>query len=259
MPNGMPTDGRTIYVIVDGVNLGSPVYNVYREDIATLFPGYANTNGALAYFDFDTTGYSNGVHTIAWAATDEAGNADGIGSRYFTIQNTTQERGGTKDEGRGTRDEGGRKKRFSGLEMMSAAQESPGAVQTGSTHGVEVDYAGPVDFIKGYGRNVEPCEIYPDENGITFIGITELERVELHLTPNTPELTLQAGYQVVGDRFKPLPVGSTMDNERGIFYWQPGLGFVGDYLFTFIEKDTTGEMRRKNILIRIAPKSSMLP
>ncbi len=83
----IPTDGSTIHVYIDGVNVGHPIYNIYRSDIATLFPGYANSNGAGASFTFDTTAYTDGVHTIQWTATDDAGNSDGIGSRYFNIQN----------------------------------------------------------------------------------------------------------------------------------------------------------------------------
>jgi hypothetical protein len=72
---------------VDGVDLGHPVYNIYRPDIAGLFPSYANSNGAVGYFILDTTTYENGVHTLQWVVTDSAGNTDGIGSRYFVIQN----------------------------------------------------------------------------------------------------------------------------------------------------------------------------
>jgi hypothetical protein len=87
-PNSIPTDGSTINVFVDGVNLGNPdAYNIYRADIANLFPGYANSNGAGVSFTLDTTLYDNGVHTIQWTVTDSGGNTDGIGSRYFTIEN----------------------------------------------------------------------------------------------------------------------------------------------------------------------------
>jgi len=86
-PNHIPTDGSTINVYVDDVNLGNPTYNMYRQDIADLFPGYENSNAAGAYFYLNTTEYENGVHTIQWTATDSDGNTDGIGSRYFTIQN----------------------------------------------------------------------------------------------------------------------------------------------------------------------------
>ncbi|NIM17519.1 MAG: hypothetical protein GTO45_36360, partial [Candidatus Aminicenantes bacterium] len=58
-----------------------------RADITKLFPDCANSKGAAAYFDFDTTAYKNGVHTIEWSVKDDAGNTTGIGSRYFTIRN----------------------------------------------------------------------------------------------------------------------------------------------------------------------------
>jgi hypothetical protein len=67
--------------------MGHPVYNNYRVDIATLFPGLQNSDGAVGYFYLDTTKLTNGVHTIAWSVTDSAGNDQGIGSRYFTVQN----------------------------------------------------------------------------------------------------------------------------------------------------------------------------
>ncbi|MCP4219172.1 MAG: hypothetical protein GY765_31340 [bacterium] len=92
VPNTIPTDGSTITVYVDGVAPGNPVYNQYREDISTLFPGYNDSNGAAGYFQLDTTAYTNGVHTISWSVKDDAGNSDGIGSRYFTINNSGNNR-----------------------------------------------------------------------------------------------------------------------------------------------------------------------
>ncbi|MEW5735964.1 MAG: choice-of-anchor U domain-containing protein [Thermodesulfobacteriota bacterium] len=86
-PNKIPVNGSTINIFIDGVNRGQATYNLYRQDIANLYPGYQNSEGAGYYFDFDTTGYSNGIHTITWTATDNAGNTEGIGSRYFTIVN----------------------------------------------------------------------------------------------------------------------------------------------------------------------------
>jgi hypothetical protein len=85
--NIIPTDGSTITVFIDGVPVGHPVYNQYRVDIATLFPGLRNSNGAVGYMYIDTTTLTNGSHTIAWVVRDSAGNAQGTGSRYFTVQN----------------------------------------------------------------------------------------------------------------------------------------------------------------------------
>jgi hypothetical protein len=53
-PNTIPTDGSTINVWVDGVNLGHANYNQYRQDIAGLFPGYNNSNNAGGYYELDT-------------------------------------------------------------------------------------------------------------------------------------------------------------------------------------------------------------
>ena len=72
-PAAIATDGSTIWVYVDGVPFGHPVYNNYRSDIATLFPGYANSNGAIGYYILDTTTLANGIHTIAWSVTDNLG------------------------------------------------------------------------------------------------------------------------------------------------------------------------------------------
>lgn len=90
-PRYIPYNGSTIQVYIDGRAVGRPTYGFYRVDIATLFPGYANKDGAFGYLRINTSGYANGIHTIQWVATDSAGNTDGIGSRYFTIQN---QRGG---------------------------------------------------------------------------------------------------------------------------------------------------------------------
>jgi hypothetical protein len=89
-PTLIPVDGSTIGVYIDGNFVGHPTYNGVRPDIEALFPGYPNTTsgrGAVGYLPIDTTRYANGVHTIFWVVTDSAGQARGIGSRYFTIAN----------------------------------------------------------------------------------------------------------------------------------------------------------------------------
>ena len=83
----IPTNGSTIDVYVDGTFRGHAVYNNYRADIATLFPGLSNSNGAVGYFMLDTTTLSNGLHTINWVVTDSGGKTAGMGSRFFRVQN----------------------------------------------------------------------------------------------------------------------------------------------------------------------------
>jgi hypothetical protein len=234
MPNAIPTDGSTINVYVDSVNLGHPVYNIYRGDIAELFPGYANSNGAIAYFDFDTTTYANGVHTIYWTASDNAGNTDGIGSRYFTIQNS---HGARRD-------------------VLFNVQ---GSMFNGKLRQIPVDQSQPVFIKKGYHPHTKPLEVYPDDIGNIIIEIQELQRLEIHFSKNSITDKSSNGTSTLNIEprtlnLTPLPIGSTLDKERGIFYWQPGPGFIGEYRLMFVKKWQDEEIRKREMLIRIVPK-----
>ena len=86
-PYIIPADGSTIWVFVDGVPVGHPMYNLYRPDVATLFPGLGNTSGPVGVYYLDTTQLSNGMHSIAWSVTDSGGRIEGIGSRLFNVNN----------------------------------------------------------------------------------------------------------------------------------------------------------------------------
>jgi hypothetical protein len=216
-PNIIPTDGSTISVWVDGVSIGRPVYNKYRADIASIFPGYANTNGAVGYFHLDTTAYQNGVHTLYWNVIDNAGNSEGIGSRYFSVRNAAH------DSAQGA-----------AVLSEDSTDLFPGF--------------GPAFVKKGYDDNIKPEEVYPDDNGVIHIEIKELERIEIHFFEDS---ALHIEHRTL--RLSPLPIGSTFDKERGVFYWHPGAGFLGTYHFVLIEKDETGLMDRKDIVVNIAP------
>jgi hypothetical protein len=212
LPNNIPITGTTINVYVDGVFLGHPVYNIYRSDVASLFPGYANSNGAHAYFDINTTAYANGVHTIYWTAQDNAGNADGIGSRYFTILNS-----GTA----------------AASKKAALFNVNPGRIPVNDSH--------PVWIKKGYNPNAKPVVVYPNGEGIITIEIKELDQMEIHFSDSTLN-------------HSSLPIGSTLDMAKGIFYWQPPPAFIGKYTFVFVTRDKTGAFFKTNIIIKISPK-----
>ncbi|UCH92827.1 MAG: BACON domain-containing protein, partial [Candidatus Aminicenantes bacterium] len=225
-PNRIPTDGSTIDVFVDGKNLGHPIYNIYRSDIAASFPDYFNSNGAGGYFNLDTTAYTNGVHTIYWVASDSAGNSDGIGSRYFMVQNAGGSQQGETVNGQCSLVIG--EKEFYSVSHMID---------------IPVDNFRPVRVKKGYKQDCKPQYIYPGDNGIVTIDINQLERIEIHLSDYRDGMEFYTGYLLVGSQLRQLPVGSTMDIERGIFYWQPGPGFYGKYRFVFIKKMRDGEVK----------------
>ena len=86
-PAMIPRNGSTITVFVDGVATGHPTYDLFRSDIAALFPGYPNSDGAVGHFRLDTRMLSNGVHVLSWVVIDDHGHSQGIGSRYIRVQN----------------------------------------------------------------------------------------------------------------------------------------------------------------------------
>lgn len=224
-PNKIPIDGSTIDVYVDGVKIGNPIYNVYREDIATLFPGYANSNGAVGHFTLDTTAYEDGSHSIQWVVTDDAGNTDGIGSRYFTIQNSGNSRS----------------------QYQSSADQYSRLLQNNELPLND----GLASIEKGFAKRARTAQGYPDENGHSFITIRELERMVI-----TPEqgTSFVHGYSMIGKQMRRLPIGSSIDTETGSFNWIPGPGFFGLHQLVLIVRDQDGNLSQKRITIDILPK-----
>jgi hypothetical protein len=227
-PNTIKKNGSTIKVWVDGVALeGNPVYNLYRKDVAALFPGYKNGDGAGGFYYLDTTLYANGVHTIAWSATDNAGNTDGIGSRYFNVMNVINPAATS----------------VSGFNYEYTHQDKF------SIEHLPADFS-PVYLKKGFKVSKDQNPYYPGNDGIITIEIKEEERIEIQSTSSG----YYCGYMVVGHQLKPLPIGSFLDTGRGVFYWQVGVGFLGKYRLVFIEKNKNGEFKRKHINVIILPK-----
>ncbi|MCP4219411.1 MAG: hypothetical protein GY765_32550, partial [bacterium] len=239
-PNIIPTDGSTIDVWIDGVNVGNPTYDLYREDIAALFPGYGNSNGAIGYLALDCGEYADGVHTISWTATDDAGNADGIGSRYFTISNA------------GSRTEGIQSRQGIGPVFFS-----------GSHADVPVSPVPPMVTV-GFSRDAAPI-IPRTVDGTGSVTIKEGGRIAIHIRKpysptdkhqmlkETDPVSSFEGTMVYKGKLYPLPIGSQLDGNAGQFYWLPGPGFIGPYRFEFIETTPNGEKIRHILEVIIEP------
>ncbi len=231
-PNSIPTDGSTINVLIDGAPIGHPAYNYYRSDIAGFFPGYVNSNGAIGYFALDTTAHDDGVHTIAWTASDSGGNAAGFGSRHFTIDNN-------------------------GSRVQTAANTAP--PDAAVIAGLPLEENLPVAVVKGFAMkrgtaappvprlNIagEPFYKFPGQDGVMWVEIKEMERLLLR-----PSAAWTRGYARVGNRLRPLPIGSTLDRETGNFYWLPGPGFLGTFQLVFIDGDSG---KRQEVMVTIRP------
>ena len=189
-PYQIPADGSTITVYIDGQPMtGHPVYNQFRNDIATLFPGLQNSMGSVGYYALDTTQLANGLHTISWTVYDNQNRGDGIGSRFFNVVNTG----------------------------VAAAAPAARAV-----------------------ASVESLNLRLDEQGFYRVDTEETGRIELRLGA-------VAGRAMVDGEVGPLPAGSSL--RDGVFFWEPGPGFLGDHHLVFTLADGTS----LTVRVRIKP------
>lgn len=232
-PNYIPTNGSTINAYIDGVAIGKVTYNQYRADLAALFPDYANTSGAAGYRYIDTTKYSNGTHSIYWVAYDNAGNSGGIGSRFFTVMNGSS----------------------SLAEAHTPSLSMPAYYSVFQIASIPRNNISPLKYKKGYNEDAPTMEMLLDETGTDHASFKQDERIRVYLEDNSDNSNIHfQGYQVIGTRLRPLPVGSTLDEQSGVFYWQPPAGFYGKYEFVFIAVDNNGPLFQKKINIDIKPK-----
>jgi hypothetical protein len=201
----VPIDGSTLTVVIDGQVVGHPTYNQFRSDIATLFPGYMNSGGAVGFFHLNTTALANGVHTISWNAFDNQGRGEGLGSRYFNVLNAN------------------------GAE----AAIEPDSAQSAASDGLRVQHG------LGTDQRLEP--LAPGADGGYPVVMEEVGRIALHLGAAT-------GNGLVLGEAQALPIGSSL--KDGIFYWQPGPGFLGEHVLQFERLDGT----RILVRVTIVPK-----
>ncbi len=243
-PNMIPIDGSTITVWVDGLPLGHPLYNNYRADIAGLFPGYANSNGAVGVFTLDTAAYANGIHTIAWSAVDTGSNVDGIGSRYFSIQNAGGSPAPAAVSG-------------SGRPVFDSGLLRP-------------DGQAPVYLKRGFADDPSAEAAYPEADGWIRTEIPAVSRLAVYVNQGdsiesgeerkdrarrirreaaaSSEAGRYAAYEIVLGELRPLPIGASIDARDGILYWQPGPGFSGEYRFVIVDREAG---TKKSILVTI--------
>ena len=220
----IPFDGSTITVFVDGAPVGTASYNHYRSDLAGLFPGLANTGGAVGFRTINTTALTNALHTIVWTVTDSSGATAGIGSRFFRVSN-----GVTAPA------------TFTGQEL--AAEAVATAVE-----------ASPIVGRRGWDPEA-PWRAYPvGLSGRAVIRGEELDRFELRLDPEPG--ARYTGSLRVGETLAALPAGSQLDPTNGVFTWSPGLGFVGTYDLVFVRWAGDRAVARRDVRMILRPKSS---
>jgi hypothetical protein len=226
----IPLNGSTLRLLIDGVVQPNPAsYNHARPDVAALFPNppYANSSGPAAQFTIDTTQLANGLHTMAWTATDDGGVTQGIGSRYVDVRN---EQGPITEP----------------LAARSAALVNAVPLATA--------------FVwdrRGFDDR---------EWGLQFAGasVKELrsrpgERIEIAMDTWVWSRACGpfAGYLESGDVAGPLPPGASLDGDRGVFRWMPPAEFAGTFDFAFVRRTCggPGDDNEERIPLRIVIES----
>jgi hypothetical protein len=196
----IPSNG--VQVSIDSGPLQPVVYGDVRSDIAAAFAGFSNSAAAGGNFTLDTTQYTNGPHTIGWLITDDCNRVDGVGSRFFNIQNATL------------------------LAGSSSRVASPGVRMT--TADADVDSVDPVTVAHGHGQL--PVIVTPDATGLRIARVAQGDRIEVRL----PHGYHQA-YQLMNGLNRALPAGSSYDAASHTFYWEPAAAFLGSYELVFLD------------------------
>jgi hypothetical protein len=212
------TTTASFKVYIDGVSLpltagANWLAGLARPDIAGAYPGRCNTNNALAayYIDVNALGLANGLHTTGWDVFDNLGNAAGIGSRFFNVLIGSSMNAAVGSDQNGV--------------------ESDRPVALGQASDLDALAPAPQRSVRvRVGSDEAPSELVaPDSRGQYAVQFGAGGRVALDLGG-----AVEAGYQLVGDELRALPVGSALNAAEGQFAWQPPVPFLGPFHLVFV-------------------------
>ena len=225
----IPFDGSTIQLLIDGVvQPNMATYGVARPDVAGFFPfpSYVNANGPGAQFVLDTTQFANGLHTIVWVARDDLGVVQGIGSRYFTIENGASSQSiAPVQESRSA----------AAIQALPQATAFVWNRQGFDNRRWSLQFAG--------GRTNE---------------IQQAPGERLEVTLDTwwwsPSCGTYEAYLLKGDVAGPLPPGASINGETGVFTWLPPVEFSGTFEFVFVRRACSDREERIPLRVVIEPR-----
>jgi hypothetical protein len=101
-----------------------------------------------------------------------------------------------------------------------------------------------VKLRRGFDSKREAESLSIDSTGAFTIHMDVLERIEL-------QVGATGGHLVINGEPRPLPIGSTL--KGGVFYWQAGPGFLGEFDLLFERADEVPVRVR----VMIHPKGSV--
>jgi hypothetical protein len=240
----IPINGSTVVVFIDGSGVATVTYNQCRgtvgnpvpggvycdDDVASIFgnttpqapvtPRVSNptkfrnldaARAAIGSHAINTTLLSNGLHSIAWSVTDSMGRVEGIGSRNFIVLNG----GGAPAP----------------APAMTVA-DWLARPATAAAHGPDVAALRVArrDVTGRTGFDLSTPFATPRRSGPSrVIALETVDRLELRLGG-----PVTAGYVEAAGRLESLPLGSVLDTARGVFTWDPPMGYFGTYRLVFV-------------------------
>ena len=232
-PGSIPRDGSAIQVYVDGQPFGPPVsYGHFRPDIASLFPQYENSAGAIGVQTWNTLTLSDGVHTVAWGVANDRGAAAGIGSRFFKVDNTTP----------------GVSSSSTALVMEAPADAPP--VPSARTIGIPIGAvrsAEPLDERDGRGGDLG------DSTKRDTFFIDQLGRLAVELGGNGACASEYGAYLAAGEELRPAPFGLSIDAAAQRLYWQPGVGYLGRYDIVVFANGCGADRQQFHLTVYVTP------
>jgi len=248
----VPLAGTSVNVIIDGASVGTATFNLCRgpiavggvtpagqlcdDDVSGIFRGaglYRNldaSRGPIGLRTINTTTLSNGLHTIQWGVSDSASRGEGIGSRYFTVLNSSADvaTAGGRPALEGRRDRG--------VQDHAALLSSDHAARQSEIYG-------RTGF--SFDRALVPVERVA---GVPSILVPEMGRVELQV-PGATHVALLANGDV-----RSAPVGMSVDEETGMVRWSVGPGYLGTYRLLIEVQGSTGSTVQGSIVdVTVAP------
>ena len=123
-------------------------------------------------------------------------------------------------------------------------------------------------FVKRGFESADPAQlIVPAADGSLRVWMPEVSRLVLSLDEaglnESENLSgrstghgrdpLYEAYELVCGELRPLPIGASFNPVTGVFYWQPGPGFIGEYTIVFIKSGDAGSTKRTVKIVVGAP------
>lgn len=78
---------RKVFVLIDGVEVGTASYGHVRPVASSLYPGFPNTRAPGFVFAFDSSQLSDGPHVVTIIVRDRTGDDTVIGEQSFDVRN----------------------------------------------------------------------------------------------------------------------------------------------------------------------------